>query len=223
MYELAKSASGAVHPMLQVEDDVARRKDLAHAVGGADGGAAAALGAGVEVEQVFPGEIGQALTPSFSSFSKSSLLERGPDRLQPRRVDIERRVQHVGHLAERRPGDECEHQRQVRPPADAVRDEQARPGSSAACEALATRLPTGDQAPQGSSVAAIRQPSIRKPVTSMARIASRMTFDSVVVDQVLRPQDDPPRKPAISTPTIASSAEDIDEQRLEVQIEPAPA
>ena len=47
-------------------------------------------------------------------------------------------------------------------------------------ETLATRLPKGDHAPQGSSVAAIRQPSTRKPVTRIAKITTRMIDASVV-------------------------------------------
>ncbi len=47
-------------------------------------------------------------------------------------------------------------------------------------EAAATRLPNGDQAPQGSSVAAIRQPSTRNPLTRIVSTTSRITVDSVL-------------------------------------------
>ena len=47
-------------------------------------------------------------------------------------------------------------------------------------ETAATALPMGDQAPQGSSVAAIRQPSTRKPVARITKITTRMADASQV-------------------------------------------
>ena len=47
-------------------------------------------------------------------------------------------------------------------------------------ETSANRLPTGDQAAQGSSVTAIRQPSIMKPVKAMTKIVTRIQLASSV-------------------------------------------
>ena len=47
-------------------------------------------------------------------------------------------------------------------------------------EPRARRLPIGDQAAQGSSVTAIRQPSIMKPVKAMTKIVTRIQLASSV-------------------------------------------
>ena len=54
------SKAGRLHPIAKVEDDVARREFFADGIGRADVGAASTLGAGVQIKQVFPGEIRQA-------------------------------------------------------------------------------------------------------------------------------------------------------------------
>ena len=55
------AVAALVHQGLQVEDDVARRQALADGVRRADIGTAAALGAGVEVEEVLPGEVAEVI------------------------------------------------------------------------------------------------------------------------------------------------------------------
>ena len=47
-------------------------------------------------------------------------------------------------------------------------------------EAPANKYPTGDHAPQGSSVAAIRQPSIKNPLTRIVNITARMSEASAL-------------------------------------------
>ena len=72
-------AFSACDKPLQIENDVARRKHLAHAIGRAGRGAAAALGAGVEIEQVLPAEAGQGVDAQlFFGFSKSILRRFAP-------------------------------------------------------------------------------------------------------------------------------------------------
>ena len=47
-------------------------------------------------------------------------------------------------------------------------------------EAMANRLPIGDQAAQTSSVTAIRQPSIMKPVRAITKMVTRIQLASSV-------------------------------------------
>ncbi len=88
---LGEIAARVVREALQVENDVARREHLADPIGRADGRAAAALGAGVEIEQVFPGEAGQGVDAQLFGFFEIDLSQGCADRRQPGRVDVQSR------------------------------------------------------------------------------------------------------------------------------------
>ena len=157
-YDCEKSAFAACDKPLQIENDVARREQLAHAIGGANGRAAAALGAGVEIEQVLPGEAGERVDAQLFGVFEIDLAQAGADRRQPRRVDVQGRRDHVGHLGVGGPGQKAEYQQQVRPPGRRRGPFSSRRPTSAAARPrrpgcrTATRRPTDRRSPRSASL-----------------------------------------------------------------------
>ncbi len=149
MNDCREVAGRVARQALQIENDVARREQLAHAVGRAGRRAAAALGAGVEVEQVLPGEAGQRVDAQ---------------RLRParsRRAATWRRSAPSGQCR-------CWPSRPPRAASWCTGAQARKPNTSSKCvhqvnrwavvivstditgrEASATRLPNGDQAAPG--------------------------------------------------------------------------
>ena len=89
---------------------------------------------------------------------------------------------------------------------------------SSAFDPLATRKPIGDQWPHGSSVTAMRQPSTRKPVTHDGEDRDQDEGRLLGVDQRARPLHPAPpsREPDADQ---HQRAEDVDDERLEVEVE----
>ena len=202
---------------LQVENDVARREPLAHPTGRARRRAAAALGAGVEIQQVLPGETGQGVNAQgFFAFEVDS-PQRGADRRQPRGVNIRGRAEHVNHLGVRRPGEKSEHQRQVRPPSGPVRrrhrlDRHQRPRGDR--HQIAERRPCAPRIIRGGDPPSFHQ---------KARDENRQDKDQDPrrfgrVHQIRGPRDPSPRR-SHQDANDRQRAEDIHRQRLKDQIE----
>ena len=67
-----------IDPLPQVEDEVARRQRPAGHLGRADDVAAAALGAGVEVDELLPGEVGQRAVADVVGVGRPASAGAGP-------------------------------------------------------------------------------------------------------------------------------------------------
>ncbi len=115
IYGLRKIGIVGVRQSLQIKNDIARRKHLAYAVGGARRGAATAFGAGIEIEQVFPGKTRQGVDAElFLRVEIDTARFRRP--ASPRGVDVQRGRNNVGHLRIGGPRQKAEDQCHVEPP-----------------------------------------------------------------------------------------------------------
>ena len=109
----------AHHMLFQIFHDVHGRQQLAGDVGRADIGAAPADGAGVAVQQLFPGEILHPAGPEPLGGFQIHRRQR-PPRLQRPGKGVQRRRHHVHMLGKRNIDGEEQDDAQVRPPESGV-------------------------------------------------------------------------------------------------------
>ena len=81
-----------------MDDYIAGRKFLANGVCRTRRCAPSALGASVQVEQIFPGKSFQGVNPEAGGRFEIYVLQRSADGTQVCGVDVERPGEHVHHL-----------------------------------------------------------------------------------------------------------------------------